>query len=272
MSPPSSERVACVDDDRAHGEKLQDILRRQSKLSPGPVFRQVRDVDETPWALVVCDLILPDEECSGPDAVERLDEQGHRVMAWSSVASPEAICDSIAAGALTYVEKTTVWDHPDALVDAVEATVSGDGYMTQDLASRLLSDMQRRPMLRYDLGPAATQYLNEMMIYGPKIGQRPDLLGEIWEVAESRRNAYTVHLGEEDRQILALLAVGFTHAVIAKRIGRSLHDVNNRLYAIRAVAIDKYGSTITRGARTQSGWAQYLKHRMDEERGAHPRR
>jgi DNA-binding NarL/FixJ family response regulator len=140
-------RVVILDDHALFHQALMSWLQAQ-----GPSIEVVYAGAEVSTALAVaggCDVVLLDLDL-GPQApplpqlVAGFQDAGCRVLIVSALGSPRVVRQGLAAGALGYMSKS---EDPAALLDAIHAVASGEGFLTPEMASILAESPQDVPNL-----------------------------------------------------------------------------------------------------------------------------
>lgn len=140
-------RVVILDDHALFHQALMSWLQSQ-----GPhieVAYAGADVDQALASAAGSDVVLLDLDL-GPDApslptlVAGFQEARCRVLIVSALGSPRIVRQGLAAGALGYMSKR---EDPAALLDAIEAVASGEGFLTPEMASILAESPQDVPNL-----------------------------------------------------------------------------------------------------------------------------
>jgi DNA-binding NarL/FixJ family response regulator len=140
-------RVIILDDHALFHQALMSWLQAQE---PGiEVVYAGDDVDRALDAasggdVVLLDLDLGAEAPPLAQLVAGFQDAGCRVLIVSALGSPRVVRQGLAAGALGYMSKR---EDPDALLGAIRAVASGEGFLTPDMASILAESPQDVPNL-----------------------------------------------------------------------------------------------------------------------------
>jgi two-component system nitrate/nitrite response regulator NarL len=209
-------RVAIVDDHPIARRGLETLLSEAPDITVTGLAASAAELTAT--GPPPCDVLLLDLYHDGDDpcldAITRLRPDMH-VLVVSASARPADVINSISAGAAGYVTK-----HADAdmLLSAVRTVASGGFALSAQLADILqarLATTEREPA-----GPAA-------------------------------RDA---GLSPREEQTLDLIAKGFTHAQVARRMGISKATVDTYVERIRSKLQVGNKAELTRAAlRLESG-------------------
>ncbi len=140
-------RVVILDDHALFHQALMSWLQSQ-----GPSIEVVYAGAEVEWALsaaadsdvVLLDLDLGADAPPLPSLVAGFRDAGCQVLIVSALGSPRVVRQGLAAGALGYMSKR---EDPAALLDAIEAVASGEGFLTPEMASILAESPQDVPSL-----------------------------------------------------------------------------------------------------------------------------
>lgn len=137
-------KIAIFEDHPMMREALaQNAVRQSSDITVSYKGNSIDDftkqnlADESSRAtLAILDLDLGD----GSDPLDNLNKLLHEKMAVivvSALAKPQTVRTMLRHGAAAYVSKNA---EPEALHDAIRATLNGNQYMSPDIAIALLSD------------------------------------------------------------------------------------------------------------------------------------
>jgi DNA-binding NarL/FixJ family response regulator len=140
-------RVVILDDHALFHQALMSWLQAQA---PGiEVVYAGADIDRALGAATASDVVLLDLDL-GAEApplaqlVAGFQDAGCRVLIVSALGSPRVVRQGLAAGALGYMSKR---EDPDALLGAIHAVASGEGFLTPDMAAILAESPQDVPNL-----------------------------------------------------------------------------------------------------------------------------
>ncbi len=140
-------RVVILDDHALFHQALMSWLQAR-----GPhieVAYAGAEVEQALAAAAASDVVLLDLDLGAeapplPALVAGFQEAGCRVLIVSALGSPRIVRQGLAAGALGYMSKR---EDPAALLDAIEAVASGEGFLTPEMASILAESPQDVPNL-----------------------------------------------------------------------------------------------------------------------------
>jgi two-component system, NarL family, nitrate/nitrite response regulator NarL len=140
-------RVVILDDHALFHQALMSWLQSQ-----GPSMEVAYAGADVSLALAGAagsDVVLLDLDL-GPgappltDLVDSFQAAGCRVLIVSALGSPRIVRQGLAAGALGYMSKR---EPPEALLDAIRAVASGEGFLTPEMAAILAESPQDVPNL-----------------------------------------------------------------------------------------------------------------------------
>jgi DNA-binding NarL/FixJ family response regulator len=205
---PARARLLVVDDHAFMRVAISAILGRDDALE---VVGEAQDGEE---AIARCrelrpDLILMDVSMPKMDGIEatrkiKAEFPLMSVLILTAHADHRLLMDAVKAGAAGYILKG---EHPDHVLDAVQAVLSGETPLDQGLAMRLLRHLGE------EVGPKA----NLQKHPSPESATRkPDA---------SLPNLLT----PRETQVLSCLALGKTNRQIAKELHLSLSTVKRHL-------------------------------------------
>ena len=140
-------RVVILDDHALFHQALMSWL-----LAQGPsieVSYAGADVDRALACAAGSDVVLLDLDLGAdapplPCLVDGFQDAGCRVLIVSALGSPRVVRQGLAAGALGYMSKR---EDPSALLDAIRAVASGEGFLTPEMAAILAESPQDVPNL-----------------------------------------------------------------------------------------------------------------------------
>ncbi len=144
---PAVIRVVILDDHALFHQALMSWLQAQ-----GPSIEVAyagADVERALAAAAGSDVVLLDLDLGAdapplPQLVARFQEVQCRVLIVSALGSPRVVRQGLAAGALGYMSKR---EDPAALLEAIRAVASGEGFLTPEMASILAESPQDVPNL-----------------------------------------------------------------------------------------------------------------------------
>jgi DNA-binding NarL/FixJ family response regulator len=157
-------RVVILDDHALFHQALMSWLQGQ-----GPSIDVVYAGADVAHALAGAsgsDVVLLDLDL-GPDAppltelVDSFQAAGCRVLIVSALGSPRVVRQGLAAGALGYMSKR---ESPEALLDAIRAVASGEGFLTPEMAAILAESPQDVPNLSIQELSALRLYASGMKL------------------------------------------------------------------------------------------------------------
>ncbi len=232
--------VVVIDDHPVTGAGLAAQLSQQG-FDVAAVITAVEEL-AAPGDMVVCDLRLPGR--SGPDAIGFLIERGCRVLATSGVAMPEEILDVIAIGARGFVPKTAPIP---VFIRAIGDVASLSYFVSAELAHLILADAELRPLGPCDIGRVERAVLRQFEQgddageVAASIGLSRDAfssaLSSIWDRAAARRARFRP--SPRERQLMSLVAQGYTHKEVAARMSITVMTVPGYLKSVK----EKYLAT-----------------------------
>jgi DNA-binding NarL/FixJ family response regulator len=140
-------RVVILDDHALFHQALMSWLQAQ-----GPsidVAYAGAEVDRALAAAPGSDVVLLDLDLGAEapplaELVAGFQEAGCRVLIVSALGSPRVVRQGLAAGAMGYMSKR---EDPSALLDAIRAVASGEGFLTPEMAAILAESPQDVPNL-----------------------------------------------------------------------------------------------------------------------------
>jgi DNA-binding NarL/FixJ family response regulator len=136
-----SARVAILEDHPLMREALTlNVVHHSPDITISYKGASVRDClrqhRKSAISIAILDLDLGDE-IDPLENIKTLLEVEIKVIIVSALAKPQAVRQALKIGAAAYVSKSA---EPEALRDAISATLRGDQYMSPDIAIALLSD------------------------------------------------------------------------------------------------------------------------------------
>ena len=146
MSAGSTIRILLADDHTILRQGLKQIiadsLKRVEFGEAGNADETMSRLREQPWDVLILDINMP-----GRDGFEVLGDAcrhfpGMPVLVLSSTPEDQLGLRAIRAGAAGYLNKQTA---PERLVEAIETLRSGGRFISDALATRLATELQRRP-------------------------------------------------------------------------------------------------------------------------------
>ena len=140
-------RVVILDDHALFHQALMSWLQAQG---PGiDVAYAGAEVDRALEAASGSDVVLLDLDLGAeapplPQLVAGFQEAGCGVLIVSALGSPRVVRQGLAAGAMGYMSKR---EDPSALLNAIRAVASGEGFLTPEMAAILAESPQDVPNL-----------------------------------------------------------------------------------------------------------------------------
>ena len=157
MTPAT--RVLLVEDHRLVREAIAETLRKESHLEivgeAGDAATALRLATALAPDVVVMDINLPDRTGIELAPLLRQAVPGARLVALSAYSDKRYVIEMLRAGVLGYVTKSAAGFE---LVLAIRAVVSGQSYISPEVAGALVSALNHEPK------PDATQFLGRREI------------------------------------------------------------------------------------------------------------
>ena len=165
LTQPAAIRILITDDHAIVREGLRTLISTEPGMEvigeAANGFEAVQMACELKPDVILMDMVMP--RMGGLEAIRKIKEEcpDSRILVLTSFSDDETVFPAIKAGALGYMLKNT---SPDRLLSAIRDVHQGKPSMSPDIASKLMSELQRESDLPPTKDPLTDRELDVLKL------------------------------------------------------------------------------------------------------------